>query len=143
MRVVLITGGFDPLHSGHIAYIQAAKSLGDYLIVGVNSDEWLIRKKGQPFMPFSERATLVGAIAGVDEVIQFDDSDNTAIDAIRTTRLRFGPDHKIVFGNGGDRTKDNTPEQGFCNAYNIDMLYHLGGGKVQSSSKLISQENES
>ena len=82
-RIVLITGGFDPLHSGHIAYIKAARELGDSLIVGVNSDEWLRRKKGQEFMPWEERATIISALQDVDRVINFDDIDNSAKDAIR------------------------------------------------------------
>ena len=71
-KIVLITGGFDPLHSGHIAYFKAAKALGDILIVGVNSDAWLTRKKGSPFMPYKERAEIVRNIVGVDFVIDFD-----------------------------------------------------------------------
>ena len=77
-NIVLITGGFDPIHSGHIAYLQAAKKLGDILVVGVNSDAWLTRKKGRAFMPLQERAAILRAIAGVDFVIDFDDSDNSA-----------------------------------------------------------------
>ena len=71
MIVVLVTGGFDPLHSGHIAYFKAAKSLGDKLIVGLNSDEWLTRKKGKPFMPFNERIEIINELSVVDEVISF------------------------------------------------------------------------
>lgn len=78
MKIILVTGGFDPLHSGHIAYFKAAKALGDKLIVGVNSDAWLERKKGRAFMPFSERAEIIRSLAVVDEVIAFDDSDSSA-----------------------------------------------------------------
>jgi D-beta-D-heptose 7-phosphate kinase/D-beta-D-heptose 1-phosphate adenosyltransferase len=80
-KIVLITGGFDPLHSGHIAYIQSAKKLGDILVIGANSDEWLRRKKGQEFMPWEERAAILSAITGVDRVINFNDTDGSAKDA--------------------------------------------------------------
>ena len=82
MKVVLVTGGFDPLHSGHIKYFEAAKQLGDKLIVGLNSDDWLARKKGRPFMPLQERLTLVKALSVVDEVLTWDDSDDTAFGGI-------------------------------------------------------------
>ena len=95
-RIVLITGGFDPLHSGHIAYINAARELGDSLIVGVNSDEWLRRKKGQEFMPWEERATIIAALHKVDRVINFNDSDNSAKDAIRKVRA-IDPSARIIF----------------------------------------------
>ena len=108
-RIVLITGGFDPLHSGHIAYIKSARELGDSLIVGVNSDEWLRRKKGQEFMPWEERATIISALHYIDRVINFDDSDNSAKDAIRKVRA-IHPHAQIIFANGGDRTKENIPE---------------------------------
>ena len=85
-KIVLVTGGFDPIHSGHIAYLRAARELGDVLVVGVNSDDWLTRKKGRPFMTWEERATIVAAIHDVDRVINFDDTDNSAKDAIRKTR---------------------------------------------------------
>jgi cytidyltransferase-like protein len=81
-RIVLVTGGFDPLHSGHIAYFKAAKALGDHLVVGLNSDDWLTRKKGRPFMPFEERAAIIKELACVDEVIGFNDDDNSACAAI-------------------------------------------------------------
>jgi D-beta-D-heptose 7-phosphate kinase/D-beta-D-heptose 1-phosphate adenosyltransferase len=108
-KLVLITGGFDPCHSGHIEYINAAKKLGDYLFVGLNSDDWLTRKKGKPFMPWTERHIILSNLRNVDDVFAFDDSDNTAIDAIRRIREE-NPDQTIIFANGGDRTKENIPE---------------------------------
>lgn len=82
-RVVVVSGGFDPVHSGHIAMFKAAKALGDVLVVALNSDDWLTRKKGQPFMPWKERMSIIKELAVVDQVIEFDDSDNTACAADR------------------------------------------------------------
>jgi len=81
-RIVLVTGGFDPIHSGHIAYLEAAKRLGDMLIVGINSDAWLERKKGQAFMPSEERQKIVESLSCVDSVLLFNDDDGSACDAI-------------------------------------------------------------
>ena len=139
-RIVLITGGFDPLHSGHIAYINAAKELGDSLIVGVNSDEWLRRKKGQEFMPWEERATIIAALHNVDRVINFDDSDNSAKDAIRKVRT-IHPTAQIIFANGGDRTKENIPEMDLLEEMlHLDFVFAVGGEDKKNSSSWILQE---
>ena len=89
MKIVIVTGGFDPLHSGHIAYFEAARALGDRLVVGLNSDAWLTRKKGRPFMPMAERRAIIENLRMVDKVIEFDDADNTSIDAIRVARAHY------------------------------------------------------
>lgn len=136
--IVLITGGFDPIHSGHIAYIQSAKKLGDRLIVGVNSDHWLVRKKGQGFMPWSERATIVKNIKGVDEILEFDDWDGSARDAILRVRSQY-PDAEIVFGNGGDRTKTNIPEMGIKDS-KLRFEFGVGGTNKANSSSWILEE---
>ena len=107
--IVLVTGGFDPLHSGHIDYFKAAKLLGDELHVGLNSNEWLTNKKGRAFMPFEERASVIENLSMVDKVISFDDSDNSACGAIYKTMATNGK-VKIIFANGGDRTDTTTPE---------------------------------
>jgi cytidyltransferase-like protein len=139
-RIVLITGGFDPLHSGHIAYIKSAKELGDSLIVGVNSDEWLRRKKGQEFMPWEERATIIAALHYVDRVINFDDSDNSAKDAIRKVRA-IHPTAQIIFANGGDRTKENIPEMDLLEEMlHLDFVFGVGGEDKKNSSSWILQE---
>jgi len=138
--VVIVTGGFDPLHSGHIAYIKAAKSLGDKLIVGVNSDAWLTRKKGTPFMPWEERATIIAALYDVDRVINFDDSDNSAKDAIKKVRAIHPNDH-IIFANGGDRTKENIPEMDLLREMlHLDFVFGVGGEDKKNSSSWILQE---
>jgi cytidyltransferase-like protein len=137
-KIVLITGGFDPLHSGHIAYLQAAKKLGDILVVGVNSDQWLSRKKGMPFMPYTERATIVRNIVGVDFVINFDDSDGSAKHAIWMVRQSY-PQDRIIFANGGDRTKTNIPEMDFDDN-NLEFVFGIGGEDKKNSSSWILQE---
>jgi cytidyltransferase-like protein len=137
-RIVLITGGFDPLHSGHIAYFKAAKKLGDLLIVGVNSDEWLARKKGAPFMPYRERSEIVRNIVGVDVVIDFDDSDGSARHAIRMVRQSY-PGNPIIFANGGDRTQTNIPEMDIIDN-NLEFAFGVGGEDKKNSSSWILQE---
>lgn len=140
MKIVLVTGGFDPLHSGHIEYFKAARELGDKLIVGLNSDEWLTRKKGQPFMPWQERAAIVANLQVVDRVINFDDSDNSAKDAIRKAREIFH-NHEIIFANGGDRTKENIPEMDLLKKYlNLRFVFGVGGENKMNSSSWILRE---
>jgi len=140
MKIVLVTGGFDPLHSGHIAYFNSARELGDKLVVGLNSDSWLERKKGRAFMPWEERATIISAMHVVDRVISFNDDDNSAKDAIRKAREIF-PNHDIVFANGGDRTKDNIPEMDLLKKYlNLQFIFGVGGvNKVYSSSWILDE----
>ena len=137
-KIILISGGYDPIHSGHIAYIQAAKKLGDILVVAVNSDEWLVRKKGRSFMPLHERLAIIKSIQGVDFVIGFDDSDNSACDAIRMTRQSY-PTDKIIFANGGDRTKENIPEMSIVDD-NLEFSFGVGGDNKMNSSSWILQE---
>ena len=136
--IVLVTGGFDPLHSGHIAYFRAAKQLGNLLVVGVNSDAWLIRKKGRAFMPWDERMTIVKNIKDVDFVLEFNDDDGSAKSAIKLARQTW-PDHKIVFANGGDRTDANIPEMEFEDT-NLEFAFGVGGFNKANSSSWILEE---
>jgi D-beta-D-heptose 7-phosphate kinase/D-beta-D-heptose 1-phosphate adenosyltransferase len=138
MKIVLITGGFDPLHSGHIAYFKAAKALGDILVVGVNSDAWLTRKKGSPFMPYKERAEIVRNIVGVDFVIDFNDDDGSAKHALWMVRQSY-PQDIIVFANGGDRTQTNIPEMD-SGIDNVEFVFGVGGENKMNSSSWILQE---
>jgi cytidyltransferase-like protein len=139
-KIVLITGGFDPLHSGHIAYINSARELGDSLIVGLNSDEWLRRKKGQEFMPWEERATIIAELNNVDRVINFDDRDNSAKDAIKKVRA-LNPHAQIIFANGGDRTKENIPEMDLLSEMlHLNFEFGVGGEDKKNSSSWILQE---
>jgi D-beta-D-heptose 7-phosphate kinase/D-beta-D-heptose 1-phosphate adenosyltransferase len=141
MKIVLVTGGFDPLHSGHISYFKEAKQLGDYLVVGLNSDEWLTRKKGRPFMPLDERTAIVSALACVDEVITFNDSDNTACDAIHKVINFWKTDEEIIFANGGDRKLGSVPEEErFGNYDRISFSYGVGGNDKKNSSSWILDE---
>jgi len=134
MKVVVISGGFDPIHRGHIAYIQAARELGDVLLVGVNSDEWLTRKKGKPFMNITDRLAIVQNIKGVTSAYAFNDTDNTARDAIYKAQWMY-PDASIIFANGGDRQEGNTPEQDISN---VVFAFGVGGDdKIQSSSWIL------
>ena len=138
--IVIATGGFDPIHSGHINYIKEAKKLGDVLIVGANSDAWLRRKKGQEFMPWEERATIVAALHYVDRVINFDDSDGSAKDAIRKVREIY-PNAQIIFANGGDRTKENIPEMDLLQEMlHLEFVFGVGGEHKMNSSSWILQE---
>jgi cytidyltransferase-like protein len=136
--LVLITGGFDPLHSGHIAYIQSAKKLGDTLVVGVNSDAWLARKKGSAFMSFNERVKIVKNIKDVDFTLEFNDDDGSAKSAIKLARQTW-PEHKIIFANGGDRTDANIPEMDIVDN-NLQFIFGVGGFNKANSSSWILQE---
>jgi len=136
MIIVLVTGGFDPLHSGHIAYFKSAKKLGDKLVVGLNSDEWLTRKKGRPFMPYNERAAIIKELEVVDEVIDFDDSDDSASKAIGIVRTKTTGN--VIFANGGDRTNKNSPEiQAWGSTQGVEFAFGVGGENKQNSSSWI------
>jgi cytidyltransferase-like protein len=134
--IVILSGGFDPVHKGHVRMFNSAKEMGHKVIVGVNSDTWLVRKKGRSFMNFSERAEILKSFRSVDEVMSFNDDDNSAINLLVRVQTLY-PECTIAFANGGDRVESNIPEKGFCRAYNIDMIWKVGGEKVQSSSELI------
>ena len=136
MKIVIVTGGFDPIHSGHIALLKEAKNLGHALAVGLNSDEWLRRKKGHEFMPWSERSAIIENLKMVDIVFSFDDSDGSAIDAIKRVKEVY-PDDEIIFANGGDRTKDNIPEMVF---EDVEFVFGVGGEDKKNSSSLILEE---
>jgi len=130
-KCIAVSGGFDPVHVGHVRMIQAAAKFGDVIVI-CNSDAWLKRKKGYTFMPFAERAEIIRAFKGVKDVIEADDEDGTVCETLKVLQ----PD---IFGNGGDRFNTNTPETQTCKKYDIEMLWGIGGGKIQSSSDLVAK----
>lgn len=141
--VVIVTGGFDPPHEGHISYLKDAKTLGDILVVGINSNDWLIRKKGFRFMPWETRAEIIRNLRVVDHVFSFNDEDNSACDAIQKMAYRY-PLHNIIFANGGDRTKTNIPEMrlkreawGADYSKRLEFVFGVGGENKQNSSSDI------
>ena len=144
-KVILISGGFDPVHKGHIECINNAKELAEEVWIGLNNDEWLRRKKGRSFMNQDERAFVMSNLKNVDWVYIMnpkDHLDNTAIDFIEVSRRKFIkengdlPRGVMAFGNGGDRTETTTPENSVCDSFGIDSVWGLGE-KVQSSSWLL------
>ena len=141
MKVVIVTGGFDPLHSGHIAYFKEAKKLGDHLVVGLNSDDWLTRKKGRPFMPFEERAAIIKELEVVDEVIGFNDSDDSACSVIGQVLATKGSSWRVIFANGGDRRMTTTPEYTtYKDNKDVAFAFGVGGeNKVNSSSWILEE----
>ena len=135
-RVVLVTGGFDPLHSGHIEYFKAARALGNILVVGINSDAWLERKKGRAFMPGTERIAIIQNLKMVDHCILFNDDDGSAVEAINNVKMLY-PNSHIVFANGGDRTAKNIPEM---KVKDVEFVFGVGGQNKLNSSSWILEE---
>jgi len=136
-KVVIVSGGFDPLHSGHLEYFKHAKKLGDKLVVGINSDQWLLNKKGKNFLPFEERLALVEAIKDVDEALAFDDENGSAINLIKIVSCKYTND-LIIFANGGDRSYDNVPEFAYYDDdKRIKFVFGVGGENKKNSSSDI------
>lgn len=139
-KIVMVSGGFDPIHIGHVRMFQEAKKLGDHLVVVINNDNWLRKKKGKEFMPETDRKEIIEAFECVDEVyvtlhhdkINFADPyDRSVCEALSTIRPH-------IFANGGDRFADDIPEFQMCNDLGIEMVFNVGhGGKVRSSSDLV------
>ena len=134
-KVSLVTGGFDPIHSGHIAYFERAKDLSDYLVVGLNTNEWLTRKKGQYFLPWIERAEIIRRLDMVVAVVSWDDEDDSACGAIAKC-LEIS--ENVIFCNGGDRIKTNTPEiMGYGDDPRVEFKFAIGGDDKMNSSSWI------
>ena len=134
-NIILVSGGFDPIHSGHIKLINDANKYGDVIVL-LNSDEWLRNKKGKEFLPFYERKIILNNIKGVIDVIEFDDSDKTCIDGIKKAKSLYKY-NIIKFANGGDRNNETTPEKEFCDKNNIETLFGIGGNDKSNSSSWI------
>jgi len=138
MKIVIVTGGFDPLHSGHIEYFKAARALGDQLWVGLNSDEWLMRKKGKAFLPYKERCAIIKNLYMVDKIITYNDKKDNSVNAIFNTMMEIQDCDEIIFANGGDRTEENTPEvDAYKNISGVSFAFGVGGGKQNSSSIIL------
>ena len=135
-NIIILSGGFDPIHKGHIRMFKEAYKLGK-VIVGLNSNRWLERKKNNFFMSYEERKEILDAIKYIDITEKFNDDDNTACDLIQKIHSKYSSEYNVFFGNGGDRTNRTTPELEFCNKNKIEMIWGLGGGKIQSSSDLL------
>lgn len=134
---VAVSGGFDPIHVGHLRMFQQAKKLGTRLVVILNNDNWLREKKGFVFMSEKERAELIRAIHGVDEVVITKHKLRSEDKSVTKELADLRPD---IFANGGDRKKQSDiPETEVCKRYGIKMVFNIGGGKVQSSSWLTSK----
>ena len=134
MKKIVVSGGFDPVHIGHLRMFQKAKDLGDHLNVIINSDEFLESKKGYKFMDFEERKEIILGFSCVDEVTKCIDKDNTVCKTLEMLCKNGAID---IFANGGDRKNaDDIPEYKVCVENNIELVFEIGGGKIQSSSEL-------
>jgi len=156
--VIILSGGFDPVHKGHLRMFREASWLGHQVVVGLNSDDWLTRKKGKPFMEFKERKEILEGFKYINQVLAFDDSDDTACGLLQQVRTIYGgsgfnydyldsnptgeSEYKLYFANGGDRTKENIPEIPVCKQLGVEMLWGIGGGKIQSSSWLTAGDKD-
>lgn len=128
-QTIALSGGFDIIHPGHIRMINGAQHFGRVIII-LNSDEWIIKRKGVLMMPWHERKEILLAIKGVDIVEPVDDRDGTVCEALK--RLRPN-----VFGNGGLRGERNTPERALCNELGIALVFGIGGGERDAYSNSI------
>ena len=129
--LVAVSGGFDPVHVGHVRMIAEAANYGAVIVIA-NSDAWLMRKKGYIFMTWEERQEILYSLKGVADVLEAKDDDGSVCETLR----KLNPD---IFANGGDRKYSNTPEVALCQELGIEMLWNVGGGKIQSSSELVAK----
>ena len=139
--IVLVSGGFDPIHSGHIKLIEEAAKYGDVVVL-LNSDAWLCNKKGREFLSFNERKIILNSIKNVVDVISCGNLDQTCIDGIKIALMTYS-DRKLLFANGGDRTNTSTPETLFCENNKIKLLWGIGGNdKLNSSSWILKKGSQ-
>jgi len=134
-NIVIVSGGFDPIHSGHIKLIEDASKHGKVIVL-LNSDKWLQNKKGREFLPFKERIIIMNALKNVVDVISCGEIDTTCLDGIKKVIDKY-KNYNIKFANGGDRNSNSTPESVFCKNNNIELLWGIGGEKKSNSSSWI------
>lgn len=134
MNIIIVSGGFDPIHSGHIHYFKDAKKHGDKLVVALNSDKWLENKKGKFFMPFDERKAIIENLSCVDSVIDFEDDEIGSASNALIKAKKIYPNDNIYFANGGDRNKDNIIEMSVSD---VKFLFSVGGDDKKNSSSWI------
>jgi D-beta-D-heptose 7-phosphate kinase/D-beta-D-heptose 1-phosphate adenosyltransferase len=135
-KVIVVSGGFDPLHYGHVRYFKEARKLGDKLIVILNTDNFLRLKKGYVFMRFNERKEIIESIKYVDKIVKCIDKDNTVCETLKMLKKKYP---NLTFSKGGDKNISNIPEAQTCDNCGIRMVFDVGGGKIQSSSWLINK----
>ena len=132
--IAIVSGGFDPIHPGHIMMMEECKKFSDYLIVGLNSDVWLTRKKGNFFMDMKHRSYVVSRLKVVDETMEFNDDDNSASDLLKKVVEKY-PGTKVVFANGGDRSDPSkVRELEIAEKLKIELKFGVGGNHKESSS---------
>lgn len=137
-RISIVSGGFDPLHVGHIALFEAAAEHGDKLVVLVNSDEWLSKKKGYSVMSQEDRMKIIESLGMVDEVFMASDEDGTVVESLKLLKEDAEQlEYSLCFVNGGDRLPENSPETQFCLDNGIEVLFGAGGKKIRSSSEMV------
>ena len=144
-KIVVISGYFNPIHSGHLDYIEAAKKLGDFLVVIVNNDDQVKVKGSIPFMDEEERARIVSSIKGVNYTYISTDEDGTVSNSLLNIYYLFRDHYDfngMIFANGGDRKEGGIAEEETCNRFDIELAYNVGGEKTQSSSNLIKEAQE-
>jgi len=136
--IVLLSGGFDPYHDGHAKMFQKAAEIGDICVI-LNSDDWLVNKKGKAFMSLLQRADVLNSIKGVEWVWHSETLGDVSNDILSIYDSLLYRNRFLIFGNGGDRTANNTPEQAICEKLGIPVIFGLGGDKSNSSSALLEQ----
>lgn len=136
MKVVIVSGYFNPLHGGHLDMIEAARQMGDKLIAVVNNDKQQVLKKGKIILDEKNRLRLMRALRDVNEVVLSVDEDATQIKTLEMIAIQH-PGDELIFANGGDRDSENTiPEAEICHKYNIEMRFDAGRGKPDSSTRI-------
>lgn len=134
--IILLSGGFDPYHNGHAKMFEAAGQIGDICVI-LNSDEWLVKKKGNNFMSLTERADVLHSVKNVIWVWESKSLSDVSVDIEAISKQGVFDGRLLIFGKGGDRTANNTPEQATCEKLSIPVIFGLGGNNNQSSSKLL------